>query len=78
MVKAMIDIHEKTNRVLNVVKAKFGLKDKSEAINKVVNEYEQLFLEVKLHPEYVKKPVNRKKKDLSFKSIEELREYIEK
>ncbi|MDO8628311.1 MAG: DUF2683 family protein, partial [Nanoarchaeota archaeon] len=40
----MIDIDEKTNRVLNVVKAKFGLNDKSKAIDKVVSEYEQHFL----------------------------------
>ena len=37
MVQAMIDISEHTNRVLNIVKAKFGLKDKSQAINVVVN-----------------------------------------
>ena len=52
MVQAVIDIDEKTNRVLNIVKAKFGLKDKSQAINIVVNEYEQSFLEPELRPEY--------------------------
>ena len=34
------------------MKAKFGLRDKSEAINIVVNEYEQLSLEPELRPEY--------------------------
>ena len=52
MVQAMIDINERANRVLNIVKAKFGLKDKSEAINLVVDEYEESFLESKLKPEY--------------------------
>ena len=52
MVQAVINIDEKTNRVLNIVKAKFGLKDKSEAINLVVNEYEQTALEPELRPEY--------------------------
>ena len=52
MVQAVIDIPEKINRVLNVVKAKHGLKDKSEAITLVVNEYEQEFLEPQLRPEY--------------------------
>jgi len=33
MVQAIIDIKDKTNRVLNMVKAKYDLKDKSEAIN---------------------------------------------
>ena len=52
MVQAVINIDENTNRVLNIVKAKFGLKDKSEAINLVVNEYEQISLEPELRPEY--------------------------
>lgn len=52
MVQAVIDIDENTNRVLNIVKAKFGLKDKSQAINVVVNEYENSFLEPQLRPEY--------------------------
>lgn len=52
MVQAVINIEERANRVLNVVKAKFGLKDKSQAINLVVNEYEEYFLEPRLRPEY--------------------------
>ena len=52
MVQAVIHIEENTNRVLNIVKAKFGLKDKSEAITLVVNEYEQNSLEPELRPEY--------------------------
>ena len=52
MVQAVIHINENTNRVLNIVKAKFGLKDKSQAINIVVSEYEQTALEPELRPEY--------------------------
>ena len=52
MVQAMININEDANRVLNIIKAKYGLKDKSEAINLVVNEYQQNFLEPELRPEY--------------------------
>jgi hypothetical protein len=52
MVQAVINIDEHANRVLNIVKAKFGLKDKSEAINMVVTEYEQTALEPELRPEY--------------------------
>jgi hypothetical protein len=51
----MIRIDEHTNRVLNIVKAKHGLKDKSQAIDLVVSEYEQSFLEPKLRPEYKNK-----------------------
>lgn len=52
MVQAVINVEENVNRVLNIVKAKFGLKDKSEAINLVVHEYEENFLEPELRPEY--------------------------
>jgi len=55
MVQAMININENSNRVLNIVKAKYGLKDKSEAIDLVVGEYEQTFLEPELRPYYKKK-----------------------
>ena len=55
MVQAMININENANRVLNIVKAKNGLKDKSEAINLVVEEYEQSFLEPELRSDYKKK-----------------------
>jgi len=30
MVQAIIDINERTNRILNILKAKYGLKDKSQ------------------------------------------------
>ena len=72
MVQAVIDIEDKTNRVLNIVKAKFGLKDKSEAINLVVTEYEESFLEPQLRPEYktkIEKIV--KGKHVSRKQLEE-------
>jgi len=52
MVQAVINIDENTNRVLNIVKAKFGLRDKSQAISMVVNEYESSSLEPELRPEY--------------------------
>ena len=52
MVQAMINIAEKPNRVLNIVKAKYGLKDKSQAIEFIVNNYEDNFLEPALRPEY--------------------------
>lgn len=57
MTQAVINIDENTNRVLNIVKAKFGLKDKSQAITLVVTEYEQSALEPELRPEYKTKLV---------------------
>jgi hypothetical protein len=55
MVQAIINIEVQTNRVLNMVKAKFGLKDKSEAIDRMAQQYEELILEPELRPEYVEK-----------------------
>jgi len=78
MVQAVINIEDRVNRVLNIVKAKFGLKDKSEAINLVVNEYEESFLEPELRPEYVAKLKKiEKQKGIHFKNISELRKIIE-
>ena len=55
MVQAIINISEKANRVLNIVKAKYGLKDKSEAINVMAEVYEESVMEPELRPEYIEK-----------------------
>ena len=39
MVQALIELTDNINRVLNFVKAKYGLKDKSEAVAFIVNKY---------------------------------------
>ena len=54
MPKAMIHISEKANRVLNILKAKYGLRDKSQAINKMADEFGEILLEPQLRPEYIK------------------------
>ena len=78
MVQAVININENTNRVLNIVKAKFGLRDKSEAINVVVNEYEQSALEPELRPEYKEELLKIDKgKFHELKDIKSLKELIE-
>jgi len=74
MVQAVINIDERVNRVLNIVKAKYGLKDKSQAIALVVSEYEESFLEPELRPEYIKKLKRiEKEKGIPFKNMAELR-----
>jgi hypothetical protein len=55
MVKAIINIDDQTNRILNIIKAKFGLKDKSEAIEVMAQQYRDLILEPELRPEYIEK-----------------------
>ena len=56
----MIQISRNANQVLNIVKAKYNLKDKSQAIEKVVLEYGENFLEPELHPEFIEKMKKRK------------------
>ena len=58
MVQAIINIEDQTNRVLNIVKAKFGLKDKSEAIDTMAKQYQDSILEPELRPEYIEKARN--------------------
>ena len=55
MVQAIINIEEHTNRILNIIKAKYGLKDKSAAIDLMATQYEEEILEPELRPEYVEK-----------------------
>ena len=55
MVQAMINISEQTNQMLNIVKARFNLKDKSQAIEKVVLEQAGEMLEPELRPEFIEK-----------------------
>jgi hypothetical protein len=74
MVQAVINIKEHANRVLSIVKAKYGLKDKSQAIELVVAQYESSFLEPELRPEYIEKLKKiRKGKYKRYNSVEELR-----
>ena len=54
-VKGLVTLSEETNRVLNVVKAKYGLRTKSDAVDRVVQEYARELLEPELRPEYVRK-----------------------
>ena len=78
MVQALVEIDENTNRVLNVVKAKYGLKDKGEAIQVVVERYIEEENEPELRPEYLEKLKKlEKQKGIPFKNIAELRKVIE-
>ena len=79
MVQAMIEIPKEVNQVLNIVKARFGLKTKSEAIARVVAEYGSEILEPELRPEYIEKLKKIEKEGYgeTFNSIEELRNSIE-
>ncbi len=55
MVKALVNISDEANQVLNIVKAKFRLRDKSEAINVMARQYDESILEPELRPEFIAK-----------------------
>ncbi len=74
MVKAIININERANRVLNIVKAKHGLRNKSDAINKVVNEYGRSLLEPELRPEFIEK-INKRQKEKTVKVADFISHY---
>lgn len=74
MVQAMINIPENVNHILNIIKARHKLKDKSEAISVVVEKFGENLLEPGIRPEYLEKLKKiRKGKYLKFNSIDELR-----
>lgn len=60
MVQAIVNISEKANRVLNIVKAKYGLRTKSEAIDVTACQYGETMLEPELRPEYIEKALHIK------------------
>jgi hypothetical protein len=55
MPTAIVQLSNEANHVINIVKAKYDLKDKSEAINALALEYAEEILEPELKPEYIEK-----------------------
>lgn len=52
MPRTVVELSEHANRVVNVVKAKEGLRGKSAAIERIVEEYEEKILDPNLRPEF--------------------------
>ena len=78
LVQAMIDISAEANQIFNIVKAKYNLKTKSEAIARVAIEYGAKMLEPEVKPAYLKKFDSiSAEKGIPFKNMAELRKLIE-
>jgi hypothetical protein len=79
MVQAMINISPEANHILNIIKARHNLKDKSEAIVKIVLDYGKEIMEPELRPEFIEKikKIERKGRFVGFNSVEKLKESIE-
>ena len=64
MVYARITLSDYANKVLNVVKGKFGLQDKSEAINRFIEMYGEDLVEKEANDTYIKKVLEMEKEHL--------------
>ena len=79
MVQAIVEIGEHEDRILTIVKGKFGFKNKSDAVNFVISRFEQDLLEPELRPEFVQKIQNMDKKGkfTMYKTLSDLRKDVE-
>jgi hypothetical protein len=74
MVQAMIQLSENANQILNIIKARHNLKDKSQAIEKIVIDYGLDILEPELRPEFVTKLLSTEsQKTIKVSSLSDLR-----
>ena len=76
MVQAIINVSQDVNYVLNIVKAKYNLRDKSQAITLIAKEYMDKLLEPQLKPEVIEKAIRiaeatRDKKPITFSRLRE-------
>ncbi len=79
MVQAIINLGDFEDRVLSIIKGKYGFKNKSDAVNFVIDKFEEDFLEPELKPEFVEKirRIEKEGKFHRFKSLNELRRAVE-
>ncbi|MFA6907618.1 MAG: antitoxin [Candidatus Micrarchaeia archaeon] len=74
MTSAIVNLTEENNRFLNIIKAHFGIKNKSDAINFVVENFPKGEIGLQVRPEYVRKLKKiMKGKTQSFSSLDEMR-----
>jgi hypothetical protein len=53
MVKSLVGLTERESRIINILKAKYGLKDKNQALSVILKRYEECELEPQFRPEFV-------------------------
>lgn len=64
-ISARVELNDYANRVLGMIKIKFGLKDKSEALNKFIELYEDDVRDQKATEEHTKKLIEVTKRHLN-------------
>jgi len=79
MTSAIVNLTEENNRFLNIIKAHFGIKNKSDAINFVVENFPKKEIDLEVRPEYVRKLQRiRKQKGKVYNSAQEMLKEFEK
>jgi DNA-directed RNA polymerase subunit F len=75
MVKAIVNIDEKADKILKHLKAEYNLRDKSEAINLMAKEFTRFVrIEPEIRPEYVKELMKiHKGKRVKIGSVEDFK-----
>lgn len=77
MVQALMTLDDKTSRIINVIKAKYDLKDKAEAVRWMSVQFEDVLSEFEVRPEYLEKLHKiEKEKMISCKNMTEFRQRV--
>jgi hypothetical protein len=71
-VTARVELGDYANRVLGIIKIKYGLNDKSQAINKFIELFGDDILELEASEEYTKKVVELTNKHLKKYGIKKM------
>jgi hypothetical protein len=79
MVQTIVSLGDYEDRVLNIVKGKFGLKSKSDTVNFLIRKYDEDMLESELKPEFIEKvkDIEKNGKFKNYKTMTSLRNDIE-
>lgn len=73
MTSAIINLTEENGWILNMIKAKFSLGNKSDAVNFMLQKFGREMLKEEVRPEYLKKLAKiEKEKGKSFASVAEM------
>ena len=74
MVKSLINLTSYEDAVVNIVKAKYGFKNKNDAIRYIIKEYENEFLEPELKPEFIKEMITQSEEPIV--KVKDLKEHL--
>lgn len=79
MAQNIFNIGEQEEKILGIVKAQHGLKNKNQAMELILKIYGENFLEPEIRPEFLERLQRiKQQKGIRFNSVGELRKHIEK